>query len=213
MSPRSRKARYVLPLLIWWSFIGCWASPPTLSRGEVLFDTCRLCHGSDGLGNPGLQAPAIAGLPKWYIEGQLEKFRAGIRGVHPDDAPGMLMRPSAVALREDRDIEAVAEHVASLPADGELTVVLDGEVEAGAVIYAGVCSACHGSSASGDELLGAPPLVLIDPWYMLTQLRHFKTGVRGSHPRDTWGMTMRINAEPLSDRDMKDVITYITTLR
>ena len=202
----------MLPLLIW-SLAGCWTPSPNLTRGEVLFDTCRLCHGSDGLGNPGLQAPAIAGLPQWYIEGQLEKFRAGTRGAHPDDAPGILMRPAAVALREESDIEAVAEHVASLPPDRELPAALDGEAEAGAVIYAGVCSACHGSSASGDELLGAPPLVLLDPWYMLAQLRHFRTGVRGSHPRDTWGMTMRINAEALSDSDMRDVITYISTLR
>jgi cytochrome c553 len=55
--------------------------------------------------------------------------------------------------------------------------------------------------------------VLIDAWYMLTQLRNFKTGVRGHHPGDTWGMTMRINAEALSDDDMKDVIAYISSLR
>ena len=121
----------MLPLLIW-SLAGCWTPSPNLTRGEVLFDTCRLCHGSDGLGNPGLQAPAIAGLPQWYIEGQLEKFRTGIRGVRPEDAPGMLMRPSSVALREEGDIEAVAEHVASLSPDREVSVVLEGQAELGA---------------------------------------------------------------------------------
>ena len=212
MSAGPRKARYVLPLLIW-SLAGCWTPSPTLTRGEVLFDTCRLCHGSDGLGNPGLQAPAIAGLPQWYIEGQLEKFRTGIRGVRPEDAPGMLMRPSSVALREEGDIEAVAEHVASLPPNREVSVVLEGQAELGAATYSGVCSACHGSDATGNEVLGAPPLVLLDAWYMLAQLRNFKTGIRGSHPRDTWGMTMKINADALSEDDMKDVITYISTLR
>ncbi|MEC7740205.1 MAG: c-type cytochrome [Gemmatimonadota bacterium] len=212
MSSGSRKARYALPLLIW-SLTGCWTPSPNLSRGEALFDTCRLCHGSDGLGNPGLQAPAIAGLPQWYIEAQLEKFQTGIRGAHSEDAPGMLMRPSAVALHQEGDIEAVAEHVASLSPDREVTVVLEGQAEAGAATYTGVCSACHGPDATGNEVLGAPPLVLVDAWYMLAQLRNFKTGIRGSHPRDTWGMTMRINAEALSDDDMKDVITYISTLR
>ena len=202
----------MLPLLIW-SLAGCWTPSPNLTRGEVLFDTCRLCHGSDGLGNPGLQAPAIAGLPQWYIEGQLEKFRTGIRGVRPEDAPGMLMRPSSVALREEGDIEAVAEHVASLPPNREVSVVLEGQAELGAATYSGVCSACHGSDATGNEVLGAPPLVLLDAWYMLAQLRNFKTGIRGSHPRDTWGMTMKINADALSEDDMKDVITYISTLR
>ena len=125
----------------------------------------------------------------------------------------MLMRPSAVALGEERDIEAVAEHVASLSPDRAVSVVLEGQAEAGAATYNGVCSACHGPNANGNEVLGAPPLVLLDAWYMLTQLRNFKTGIRGSHPRDTWGMTMKINAEALSDDDMKDVITYISTLR
>ena len=212
MSAGPRKGRYMLPLLIW-SLAGCWTPSPNLTRGEVLFDTCRLCHGSDGLGNPGLQAPAIAGLPQWYIEGQLEKFRTGIRGVRPEDAPGMLMRPSAVALSEEEDIEAVAEHVASLSPDREVSVVLEGQAELGAVTYSGVCSACHGPDATGNEVLGAPPLVLLDAWYMLTQLRNFKTGIRGSDPRDTWGMTMKINADALSEDDMKDVITYISTLR
>ncbi len=212
MSAGPRKGRYMLPLLIW-SLAGCWTPSPNLTRGEVLFDTCRLCHGSDGLGNPGLQAPAIAGLPQWYIEGQLEKFRTGIRGVRPEDAPGMLMRPSAVALSEEEDIEAVAEHVASLSPDREGSVVLEGQAELGAATYGGVCSACHGPDATGNEVLGAPPLVLLDAWYMLTQLRNFKTGIRGSDPRDTWGMTMKINADALSEDDMKDVITYISTLR
>ena len=212
MSAGPRKGRYMLPLLIW-SLAGCWTPSPNLTRGEVLFDTCRLCHGSDGLGNPGLQAPAIAGLPQWYIEGQLEKFRTGIRGVRPEDAPGMLMRPSSVALREEGDIEAVAEHVASLSPNREVSVVLEGQAELGAATYSGVCSACHGSDATGNEVLGAPPLVLLDAWYMLAQLRNFKTGIRGSHPRDTWGMTMKINADALSEDDMKDVITYISTLR
>ena len=212
MSAGPRKRRYVLPLLIW-SLAGCWTPSPNLPRGEVLFDTCRLCHGSDGLGNPGLQAPAIAGLPQWYIEGQLEKFRTGIRGVRPEDAPGMLMRPSAAALRAEGDIEAVAEHVASLSPNREVSVVLEGQAGLGAATYNGVCSACHGRDATGNEVLGAPPLVLLDAWYMLTQLRNFKAGIRGSHPRDTWGMTMKINADALSEDDMKDVITYISTLR
>ena len=212
MPSGSRKAHWALPLLIW-GLTGCRAPPPNVSRGEALFDMCSLCHGRDGSGNPGLRASAIAGLPQWYIEGQLEKFRTGIRGTHPEDAPGMLMRPSAVTLSEEGDLQAVAEYVASLPPVRGAFVVLEGQAAAGATTYASVCSACHGPDATGNELLGAPPLVLIDAWYMLTQLRNFKTGVRGHHPGDTWGMTMRINAEALSDDDMKDVIAYISSLR
>ena len=55
--------------------LGCAQTPgPGMVRGEQIFDTCFPCHGHDGLGNALLEAPAIAGLPRWYIERQLTNF-------------------------------------------------------------------------------------------------------------------------------------------
>src|SRR5215831_3077029 len=66
----SRKA-FFLPLMMlcaaaWMA--GCAQTPPPgMARGKELFTNCEPCHGKGGQGNPELDAPEIAGLPKWYI--------------------------------------------------------------------------------------------------------------------------------------------------
>ena len=65
--------------------------------GEELFAACKSCHGVDGYGQENIAAPAIAGLPVWYVEAQLVKFRTGVRGAHPDDFEGLRMRPMSQA--------------------------------------------------------------------------------------------------------------------
>src|SRR5687768_8589895 len=97
--------------------LSCCADVPAegIERGRVLFATCTPCHGGDGEGNEDYGAPAIAGLPDWYLETQLEHFREGIRGAHPDDAAGLRMRPMVQTLRSEPDRRSVAAYVASLP--------------------------------------------------------------------------------------------------
>ena len=68
------------------------ASAQDAARGEELFTLCAQCHGENGAGNPVALAPAIAGLPEWFVTGQLQKFRSGGRGTHFDDISGMRMR-------------------------------------------------------------------------------------------------------------------------
>ena len=58
---------------------------PDLSAGKQLFQMCAACHGAAGEGNQSMNAPASAGQSKWYIKQQLNNFRAGIRGSHPQD--------------------------------------------------------------------------------------------------------------------------------
>ena len=64
-----------------------------------------------------------------------------------------------------------------------------GDADLGKVYYA-TCAACHGPDGKGNELLGAPPIEHANDWYLLTQLEHFKSGVRGAEPRDTTGATI-----------------------
>ena len=199
--------------------LGLWGSSACvpdagLPRGEALFDTCVPCHGSLAAGNPDIGAPAIAGLPQWYIERQLQNFQNGMRGAHPDDIPGLRMRPMAVTLNNEdgEDIASVAEYVAGLSrvfAEGTIL----GNAGAGANTFGTVCFACHGADAEGNPVLGAPPLVAASDWYLLEQLRNFRSGARGADARDTGGLTMRPNAMTLSDESMRDVLTYIRTLR
>src|SRR5262245_63035021 len=77
-------------------------------QGAQLFQLCVQCHGADGGGNSVALAPAIAGMDEWYVKAQLEKFRSGARGTHPDDVSGMRMRPMSLSLRSDEQIAAIA---------------------------------------------------------------------------------------------------------
>ena len=64
----------------------------SLSAGKAAYQTCSMCHGNDGEGNAALNAPALAGQEAWYLKRQLQKFKDGVRGTHPDDVYGMQMR-------------------------------------------------------------------------------------------------------------------------
>ncbi len=184
-----------------------------VANGKELFDLCTQCHGPDGMGNPKVNAPAIAGLDQWYIEAQLHKFKNGIRGTHADDYAGMQMRPMAMSIPTDGDIQAVAAYVAGLPKNRPTPMLTGGDPVAGQALFA-TCTACHGPTAAGNQQLGAPPLNHASDWDLLTQVRHFKDGVRGANPGDTSGATMRPMAKTLADeKAMKDVIAYVMTLK
>jgi cytochrome c553 len=183
-----------------------------MARGAELFETCVPCHEADAGGNPEIQAPAIAGLPQWYIEAQLNGFQEGWRGKHPDDLSGLRMRPMALTLNRDGDIESVAQYVAAMePTYPEST--LHGNAGAGAAQYESVCVACHGAEGRGDEVLRAPPIVQLPDWYLVQELQNFRIGARGADPADTWGITMRANTLVMTDQAMADVIAYVQTLR
>ena len=211
MPTRPRSGGYSGVLLLVVLSAACERLGPDRSVGAELFETCALCHGATGAGNADIAAPAIAGLPVWYVVVQLESFKAGMRGKHPDDLPGLRMGPMARTLRNEGDVQAVAEHVASLP-----SVAPEGTVQGNAGAGAGtfqICVACHGPEGLGNELLRAPPLVFASDWYLLAQLRNFKSGARGANPLDTWGATMRPNTLLLDDAAMHDVVAFIRTLR
>lgn len=175
------------------------------------FIYCTVCHGTQMGGNSVIQAPRISGMDRWYIERQLHTFKSGWRGTHDDDTYGQEMRPMAAAL-SDKDIAAVSEYVnKTSSAKPEQTV--DGNANRGKTLYTS-CAACHGADASGNEMLAGPALSGLNDWYLLTQLQHFKSGIRGSNPADTYGMQMRASAALLVDEQaMKDVVRYISSMQ
>jgi cytochrome c oxidase subunit II len=187
--------------------------PPGIERGAQLFDTCRPCHGSGAEGTPEIAAPAIAGLPQWYIEAQLHGFQQGFRGKHQEDLAGLRMRPMAKTLNREGDIESVAQYVAALPAPYPASTLRGGNAGVGAATYEQVCVACHMPGGHGNPDLHSPPIVQMPDWYLVQQLHNFRVGARGADPTDTWGATMRVNALVLSDQAMLDVIAYVQTLR
>ena len=189
------------------------ASASAVDRGQHQYDNyCAPCHNPGAVGNPDIAAPAIAGLPEWYVSDQLHKFRDGVRGARFEDIEGFRMRPMAQALMSGADVDHVSAFVASLP-PVEPEPTLEGDATKGAALY-GTCTACHGPDGKGIEALHAPPLTQTHDWYLVTQLRKIKAGTRGADPRDTWGATMVPMANTLADEQaMMDVVAHIQTLR
>ena len=194
---------------------GCSGTPgPGMARGREMFQGCAPCHGGSGAGNRELGAPALAGLPKWYLIAQLTKFEKGIRGADPRDEEGARMRPMARTLYRAGDIESVAEYVASFTAQAPGVSLAPADTAAGSVQFNGICTTCHGPQGLGNEALGAPPLVHQHDWYMLTQLDKFKGGLRGAHPDDVTGGQMAAMSQTLADSTaMLNVIAYIRSLQ
>jgi cytochrome c oxidase subunit 2 len=175
------------------------------------FVYCTTCHGVQMMGNPVIRAPRLSGMETWYVMQQLMNFKRGIRGPHEDDPYGYEMQPMAAAL-SDEQITAVAEFVnASRSPAAPATV--SGDIDRGKAHYS-TCAACHGIDGKGNEALGSPDLTIANDWYLVTQLQNFRSGARGSHPSDIYGMQMRASARLLEDDDaINDVVAYIHTLQ
>jgi cytochrome c oxidase subunit 2 len=90
-----------------------------VARGRELYTTCGLCHGKDGRGNWNSNAPRLAGMSDWYLERQLNLFRAADsaerRGGHPDDIYGDQMNLLARMLKDENAITDVIAYINTLP--------------------------------------------------------------------------------------------------
>src|SRR5579864_3367360 len=204
------------PLLFWIGGLclsGCrLGATDAATRGREVFETCVPCHNVDGSGNPAVGAPNIAGMKEWYVEEQLEDFRAGIRGAHFSDVEGMRMRPMALSLTSDEEVKAVAHYVETLPPVRHASS-LPGDPKAGQALFA-TCAACHGDDGAGNQDLKAPRIAGVDDWYLATELRKFRSGVRGTNPKDREGRLMRPMARALADEDaIRNVVAYAETLK
>lgn len=178
---------------------------------ELFGAVCANCHGHNGEGNPVVKAPSIAGMPAWYVQLQIDKFRRGTRGGHGEDIEGAQMRAIAATLHPDW-IEPVANHVASLkPFATESTV--GGESEFAVLIYEQRCMACHRYNGQGERVFRSAPLTNLNDWYIASQLRKFRSGVRGSDSgldHDAW--KMHEQAKLLSDQAILDMAAYIAEM-
>ena len=180
-------------------------------KGKALYAICAACHGANAEGTAALNAPANAGQDSWYMIRQLNNFRAGIRGAHPDDAFGAQMRPMAMVLADDQAIADVVAYITSLSMP-EPPQTIDGDVELGKQAYE-TCIPCHGEFGQGAVALDAPRLSNQHDWYIKRQLENFKAGIRGGHQNDVYGAQMRIMSQMLeSDERVRAVVAYIATM-
>jgi cytochrome c oxidase subunit 2 len=180
------------------------------STGATQYAVCAACHGQQGEGLPALNAPKIAGQSEWYLRRQLQGYKTGKRGAHEDDVYGRQMAPMANTLVNDAAIDNVIAHIQTFP-DNAAPATIDGNVASGARDYA-VCAYCHGGDGMGIFAMNAPRVAGMTDWYLGSQIRNFRDGVRGQHPTDFYGKQMSLMTSRLGDQQIDDLLAYINTL-
>jgi cytochrome c oxidase subunit 2 len=200
---------HILVALAFVATIPASADEPVIPADEFVY--CTVCHGAQMRGNVLLKAPRVSEMEAWYVKRQMEAFSSGWRGSHGDDVAGMEMRPMAAILTGD-EIDEVASYVSRVSSNLPAATV-SGDVAKGASLYTS-CAVCHGANAEGNEGLHTPSLVGRNDWYLATQLRNFRNGIRGSHPADTYGTQMRAATGVLTDDEaINNVVAYLNTLK
>jgi cytochrome c oxidase subunit 2 len=166
-----------------------------------------------GSGSKEIGAPRIAGQNHSYELRQLRNFKAGIRGTKPEDTFGAVMRPMALTLTTDQDVEDVIAYFSTLKPEILPETVQGGNAAKGKEIY-DICAVCHGDDGKGIEVLSAPRVAGIPDWYLERQIRNFDAGIRGTHSEDVFGRQMGVIQKLMLENDQAilDVITYINTL-
>ena len=172
--------------------------------GKEIFEACLLCHSTKEM----QRGPILDGLPEWYVARQLRKFKSGVRGSLPKNRSAALMAEGMSALQDEEEIERVAAYISDLPPQSHL-LVIRGDADLGKTVYMR-CIPCHGLGAEGNPLIGAPPINMMEDWYLLGQLRKFRKGLRGHDIRDAQGKLMAPGVLSLKDKDFRNVVRYIT---
>lgn len=182
-------------------------------KGQLIFESsCASCHGLQGQGNLELLSPPLAGLPKWYMEYQLESFRMGYRGGKPKDPSALMMKQAISTLNKDK----VSLALTFLQEQPVLKTEprLKGDAERGKGLFTQHCSQCHRYNASGEKVFKSAPLILFPDWYLLEQYRKFKDGRRGWHSGDVLGLKM-VDAlyDIKEEKDFIDILAYLNQMK
>ena len=179
--------------------------------GKVLYALCATCHGVAGEGMQAMNGSQLAGQEEWYLKRQIIAFKDGVRGGDPNDVFGMQMRPMAMTLADDQAIDNVVAYILTFESKSSAATI-SGDAAKGQGLYA-LCATCHGADGEGMQALNGPKLAGQNDWYLVTQLKNYKSGVRGSHAKDLFGMQMRPMAMTLpDDQAILDVVAYINSL-
>ena len=181
------------------------------AAGAAQYAVCAACHGQQGEGQLALNAPKIAGQEAWYLQRQLQNYKAGLRGAHEDDVFGREMAPMAATLANDAAIANVIAHIQTFP-DNPAPATIEGDTANGARLYR-MCAYCHGGDAGGIQAINAPRMAGMTDWYLASQLRNFRAGIRGQHPQDFYGKQMGFMGRTVhDDKSINDLMAYINTL-
>lgn len=172
---------------------------------------CAQCHGPKGEGSFELKSPSIAGLPGWYIATQVDKFQRDWRGSKPEDVPGHLMHAIAQAL-DPVGVRDVSGYVASMDLIPTQVTLKGGDPERGAEIFRERCMECHRYNGRGEPVFRSAQLIGLQDWYLLSQMKKFREGMRGGHVDDVYGNKMHRITERMTDESFRDIAAHIADL-
>ncbi len=202
--------RICLLLLITF-YVSC-SSPNTATFAELDTKTqntvnlCKVCHSTKEM----QRGPLLEGLEVWYLEESLLNFKNGIRGANPEDKNGQLMHAAVKDLPEEDILDAV-RWFAGQPRP-EIKAFLKADIKSGEKIYKESCYGCH-EHTMGKLFSRSPDLYKLEDWYLISQLRGFKSKIRGGHPDDEHGIKMQAAVQPFSHQQLKDVAAYLATFQ
>ena len=196
----------IIPIIAFLSVISLNADSSSNSEdlGFAVFrDRCMACHLQSGMGIKEMNAPSIAGLPRWYVTDQLRKFRRNQRGNHIEDAAGSLMQANALAL-DEKSIAFVGRHIESLTPNEGRNILSKKSTKDSKVLYRKRCQECHGEHGEGNRSDRVPPLTSQQDWYLLKQIDNFQTGKRLHYENDS--------LNELSEEQLQSIIAWICSL-
>ncbi len=163
-----------------------------VEMGESVFlAECKVCHGINADGIEGkaanLNQRLEADVVKYVINNGSNNKLLGSEMPMPDR--NGLFNGNTGALITDAEIDAVAAYVAN------------GMSGAGADVFAGTCSSCHGADGKGMDFV-APSIATFTPELVANVLTHGKKGAIGQMPKFD-----RLNA-----KQKEAVGAYITSI-
>jgi cytochrome c oxidase subunit 2 len=85
-----------------------------VKAGASRYVICAYCHGAEGQGIEAMNAPRLAGMTDWYLAHQLNNFKQGIRGEHPEDYYGKQMGYMGRILQNDQAVNDVIAYINTL---------------------------------------------------------------------------------------------------
>jgi len=153
------------------------AGQELVNMGEsVYLSNCSACHGLSADGMDGqaanLNQRIEASVVKHVIENGSNNHLLGMEMPMPDR--NGLFNANTNALITDAEIDAVAAYVASgFKSSG-----------AGADVFAGTCSACHGADGKGMDMV-APNIRTYDSKLVVNVIENGKKGAIGTMPKMT----------------------------
>jgi cytochrome c553 len=151
-----------------------YATPEEIAQGKALAESsCAGCHGANGI-SATPTVPHLAGQRSAYLFLELKAYQSEARGENPMN--------SQVKFLSDDALFKVSAYFASLdPPQADAIKAANAAadpVQAGKTATA-ACAGCHGESGVSTTP-GMPSLAGLDPKYIVSALKAYKSGQRAS---------------------------------